>query len=171
MTSVHLYQAEKKDVENIYDLLVEFKDEDLSDLNLPDVDKPKLLTFINDNFIENSNQDKKQELLIILLEYFKIKKKMKKIILLKNLDKNKLVGLCIFYKSELWFSKDQVMNIHVIYIKKNFRSYKLLKTMIDSVKKVSDGLPIFLAITTGLKIDAVFKRLGFENLGSNWRMM
>ena len=47
MTSVHLYQAEKKDVENIYDLLVEFKDEDLSDLNLPDVDKPKLLTFIN----------------------------------------------------------------------------------------------------------------------------
>ena len=63
------------------------------------------------------------------------------------------------------------MNIHVIYIKKNFRSYKLLKTMIDSVKKVSDGLPIFLAITTGLKIDAVFKRLGFENLGSNWRIM
>ena len=43
--------------------------------------------------------------------------------------------------------------------------------MIDSVIKVSDGLPIFLAITTGLKIDAVFKRLGFENLGSNWRMM
>ena len=147
MTSVHLYQAEKKDVENIYDLLVEFKDEDLSDLNLPDVDKPKLLTFIN-----------------AMLQ-------KKKIILLKNLDKNKLVGLCIFYKSELWFSKEQVMNIHVIYIKKNFRSYKLLKTMIDSVKKVSDGLPIFLAITTGLKIDAVFKRLGFENLGSNWRMM
>ena len=147
MTSVHLYQAEKKDVENIYDLLVEFKDEDLSDLNLPDVDKPKLLTFINAMLQKG------------------------KIILLKNLDKNKLVGLCIFYKSELWFSKDQVMNIHVIYIKKNFRSYKLLKTMIDSVKKVSDGLPIFLAITTGLKIDAVFKRLGFENLGSNWRMM
>ena len=45
MNSVHIYQAEKKDVENIYDLLVEFKDEDLSDLNLPDVDKPKLLTF------------------------------------------------------------------------------------------------------------------------------
>ena len=147
MSSVHLYQAEKKDVENIYDLLVEFKDEDLSDLNLPDVDKPKLLTFINAMLQKG------------------------KIILLKNLDKNKLVGLCIFYKSELWFSKDQVMNIHVIYIKKNFRSYKLLKTMIDSVKKVSDGLPIFLAITTGLKIDAVFKRLGFENLGSNWRMM
>ena len=32
-----------------------------------------LLTFIKDNFNENSNQDKKQELLVIFLEYFKIK--------------------------------------------------------------------------------------------------
>ena len=43
MTSVHLYQAEKKDVENIYDLLVEFKEIDLEGLNFPDIDKPKLL--------------------------------------------------------------------------------------------------------------------------------
>ena len=42
MTSVHLYQAEKKDVENIYDLLVEFKEIDLEGLNFPDIDKPKL---------------------------------------------------------------------------------------------------------------------------------
>jgi len=34
----------------------------------------KLLNFIKENFDENSNQDKKQELLIIFLEYFKIKK-------------------------------------------------------------------------------------------------
>ena len=32
-----------------------------------------LLTFIKNNFHENSNQDKKQELLVIFLEYFKIK--------------------------------------------------------------------------------------------------
>ena len=32
MTSVHLYQAEKKDFQNIYDLLVEFKEVDLNDL-------------------------------------------------------------------------------------------------------------------------------------------
>ena len=47
MTSVHLYQAEKKDLQNIYDLLIEFKEVDLIDLNLPDVDKSKLTTFIN----------------------------------------------------------------------------------------------------------------------------
>ena len=39
MSSVHLYQAEKKDLQNIYDLLIEFKEVDLIDLNLPDVDK------------------------------------------------------------------------------------------------------------------------------------
>ena len=32
MTSVHLYQAEKKDLQNIYDLLIEFKEVDLIDL-------------------------------------------------------------------------------------------------------------------------------------------
>jgi len=134
MTSVHLYQAEKKDI-------------DLADLNFPDVDKPKLTKFIN-TILQKG-----------------------KIILAKDLDKNELVGCCIFHKSEFWFSKGQIFNIDVIYIKKNFRNYKLLKTMIDSVKKIANKLPIVLGVTTGLKIDPVFKRLGFENLGSNWRLM
>ena len=34
----------------------------------------ELLTFLKNNFNENSNQDKKHELLVIFLEYFKIKK-------------------------------------------------------------------------------------------------
>ena len=33
----------------------------------------ELLTFIKENFNQNSNQDKKQELLIIFSKYFKIK--------------------------------------------------------------------------------------------------
>ena len=113
MSSVHLYQAEKKDLQNIYDLLIEFKEIDLIDLNLPDVDKSKLTTFIN-TILQKG-----------------------KVILAKDLDKNELIGICMFHKSEFWFSKGQMINIHVIYIKKNFRSYKLFKTMIDSVKKNS----------------------------------
>ncbi len=46
-------------------------------INNNDEEKRKLildlLTFIKNNFNENSNQDKKQELLVIFLEYFKIK--------------------------------------------------------------------------------------------------
>ena len=39
MTSIHLYQAERKDIENIYELLVEYKNVDLEDVNFPDIDR------------------------------------------------------------------------------------------------------------------------------------
>ena len=146
MSSVHLYQAEKKDVKDVYDLLINFKEVDLVDVNLPKVDKPKLNAFINAMLQKG------------------------KIILVKDLDKDEFMGCCMFHKSEYWFSKDQIMNIHIIYIKKKFRNFKLVKTLIDSVKKVSEGIPIVLSITTGLQIDPVFEKLGFENMGSNWRL-
>ena len=41
MTSVHLYQAEQKDFQSVYDLLIEFKEFDLKDAQLPDIDKDK----------------------------------------------------------------------------------------------------------------------------------
>ena len=147
MTSVHLYQAEQKDFENVYDLLIEFKEFDLKDAQLPEIDKDKLTNCIN----------------VIL--------KKGKIILAKDLDKKELMGLCMFHKSEYWFSKEQLMNIHVLYIRKSFRNYKLVKTIIDSVKNVSEGLPINLSVTSGLHIDPVFEKLGFQNMGSNWRLL
>ena len=147
MTSVHLYQAEQKDFQSVYDLLIEFKEFDLKDARLPDIDETKLTNCIN----------------VIL--------KKGKIILAKDLDKKELMGLCMFHKSEYWFSKEQLMNIHVLYIRKSFRNFKLVKTIIDSVKNVSEGLPISLSVTSGLHIDPVFEKLGFENMGSNWRLL
>ena len=147
MTSVHLYQAEQKDFENVYDLLIEFKEFDLKDAQLPEIDKDKLTNCIQ----------------VIL--------KKGKIILAKDLDKKELMGLCMFHKSEYWFSKEQLMNIHVLYIRKSFRNYKLVKTIIDSVKNVSEGLPINLSVTSGLHIDPVFEKLGFQIMGSNWRLL
>ena len=147
MTSVHLYQAEQKDFQNVYDLLIAFKEIDLKDARLPDIDKDKLTNCIN----------------VIL--------KKGKIILAKDVDKKELMGLCMFHKSEYWFSKEQLMNIHVLYIRKSFRNFKLVKTIIDSVKNVSEGLPINISVTSGLHIDPVFEKLGFENMGSNWRFL
>tara|TARA_R100001440_G_scaffold69211_1_gene90977 strand:- start:80 stop:523 length:444 start_codon:yes stop_codon:yes gene_type:complete len=147
MTSVHLFQAEEKDVQDVYDLLIEFKEFDLKDARLPDVHEGKLKDFIH----------------TIL--------KKGKIVLAKDLDKKELMGVCIFHKSEYWFSKDHIMNIHILYVRKNFRNYKIVKTFVDSVKQVSNGLPIVLSITSGLHIDPVFEKLGFENMGSNWRLL
>ena len=147
MTSIHLFQAEKKDFEDVYDLLIQFKHDELEHLDLPKVDQKKLTIFINTMLQKG------------------------KIIILKDLDKNIFVGCCIFHKAEYWFSKEMFMNIQIIYIKKNFRNFKLLKTMVDSVKKVADNLPIILSVSTGLKIDAVFEKLGFQDMGSNWRLL
>ena len=47
MSSVHLYEAEKKDFDMIYEMLMEFKEGDLFDKKLPEVDKPKVTLFIN----------------------------------------------------------------------------------------------------------------------------
>ena len=62
------------------------------------------------------------------------------------------------------------MIIQLIYVVEKFRNYKLMKQLIDSVKKVSNDNPILLSITSKLKADKLFEKLGFENMGNNWRM-
>ena len=147
MTSTHLYYAEKSDVESIYELAIEYKNVDLSDADYPDIDRNKLINFINTML------------------------KKGKIMLMKDLEKDKLIACCMFNKSEYFFSKTEIMQIQIVYVKKDYRNFNLVKTLIDSVKKQADGLPLVLSITSGLGIDPVFEKLGFKNMGSNWRYM
>jgi len=76
----------------------------------------------------------------------------------------------MFNKSEYWFSKKQVMIIQLIYIVKKYRNYQLMKQLIDMIKAVSDKDPILLSITSKLNADKLFEKLGFENMGANWRL-
>ena len=46
MTSIHLFQAEKKDFQDVYDLLIQFKHDDLEHLDLPKVDQKKLIILV-----------------------------------------------------------------------------------------------------------------------------
>ena len=145
MPSCNFYQADKKDKEEIYDLLKKFKD-DLIDCNYPDIDKDKVKNFLN-----------------IML-------KRGKIICVKNLDKNELIGLCIFCKSNYWWSIQETMIIQLIYVIPKFRNFKLMKQLVDSVKQVAENLPISLSIIAKLNADKLLKRLGFEQMGNNWRL-
>ena len=146
MTSIHLYNATKKDIQNIYDLLVEYKETDLVNANYPAIDKNKLLNFINTIYVKG------------------------RIILISDLDTDELIGCCMFNVSEYFFSTQKIMTIQMIYIKKKYRNFKLVKQIVKSVKELAEDMPIVLSITSGLGIDPVFKKLGFQNLGSNWRM-
>jgi N-acetylglutamate synthase-like GNAT family acetyltransferase len=145
MTSTHLYYAEKSDIESIYELAIEYKNVDLLDADYPDIDRNKLINFINTML------------------------KKGKIMLMKDLDKDRLIACCMFNKSEYFFSKTEIMQIQIVYVKKDYRNFNLVKTLIDSVKKQAEGLPLVLSITSGLGIDPVFEKLGFKNMGSNWR--
>ena len=146
MPSCNFYQATGKDVIDIAILLKEYKEKDLDGCNFPEVDNDKLNNFI----------------LTIL--------KRGKIICVKNLDNDKFIGVCMFNKSEYWFSKQQVMMIQLIYIVKKYRNYQLMKQLIDMIKDVADKDPILLSITSKLNADKLFEKLGFENMGANWRL-
>ena len=145
MSSCNFYQADKKDVKDIIKLLKIFK-EDLSECNYPEIRTEKLQKFI-----------------FAMLEKGKI-------ICVKNLDNNKLIGVCIFYKTAYWWSDEQTMVIQLIYVLKKYRNYQVVKQLLDSVKQVSENLPISLSIIAKLNGDKLFEKLGFENMGSNWRL-
>ena len=145
MPSCNFYQATGKDVIDIANILKKFK-EDLVDCDYPDIDNDKLNNFI-----------------LGML-------KKGKIICVKNLDDDKLIGVCIFYKTEYWWSKQQTMVIQLIYVIKKYRNYQLVKQIVDSVKQVSENLPISLSIIAKLNADKLLKRLGFEQMGNNWRL-
>ena len=147
MTSIHLYQAEKKDIPELNNLIHDWKKTHLTHCNFPDLDDAKV------NFY--------------LITFLKVGK----IICIKNLDEDRMVGCLIYHKTEYWFSKQNIMEIEMIYVQPEFRNYKLLKQLIDMVKKGSENIPIVLSTTTKLDIDPVFEKLGFENMGSNWRLM
>jgi N-acetylglutamate synthase-like GNAT family acetyltransferase len=145
--STHLYYAEKHDITNIFNLLVDYKNTDLADLYPDEVDAKKGMHFIN-TILQKG-----------------------KILLVNDLDKDELIACCMFHKSEYFFSRSQIMQIQMIYVKKDYRSFKLVKTLVDTVKKASDDLPIVLSITSGLGVDPVFEKLGFKHMGSNWRLI
>lgn len=145
MPSCNFYQAEKKDKVEIFNLLKKFKD-DLIDLNYPDINPDKVKNFIN-----------------VMLQRGKI-------VCVKNLDSNQLIGICIFCKSTYWWSEQETMIIQLIYVVPEFRNFKLMNQLLDSVKQVSKNNPILLSITSKLQADNLFEKLGFENMGANWRL-
>tara|TARA_R100001594_G_scaffold3197_3_gene12236 strand:+ start:25422 stop:25865 length:444 start_codon:yes stop_codon:yes gene_type:complete len=147
MTSIHFYQATKEDKKDIYDLLVEYKNTDLADAKYPNIDEYKLNFFISSIIVKG------------------------KILLLKDLEENELIGTCMFTKGEYFFATSKIIQIHMIYIKQKYRNFKLVKKLIDTVKKEAKEIPIVLSITSGLGIDKVFHKLGFENMGGNWRLL
>ena len=144
MASFHFYETTNKNLDEIFEILNEFEKEAPA-LDYPHINRPKM----------------KQTLMMFL--------EKGKIILIKDLDKNKIVGITIFLFNEYLWSREQLLSVQVIYILKEYRSFKLFNQTMDIIKNQAKGRHIHLTISTRLMADKLLDRYGFEKLGGLWR--
>ena len=144
MASFHFYETTNKNLDEIFEILNEFEKEAPA-LDYPHINRPKM----------------KQTLMMFL--------EKGKIILIKDLDKNKIVGITIFLFNEYLWSREQLLSVQVIYILKEYRSFKLFNQTMDIIKNQAKGRHIHLTISTKLMADKLLYRYGFEKLGGLWR--
>ena len=145
MDSYRFYQADEKDLDELFEVGKKFKRE-LRDLNLPDLSEGKVF-----------------KLLDMLLNKGKI------ICCSKNED-NKIIGAVGFYKSQYWGRDAYIYNIQFIYVMPEHRNFTTFRNLLSGVQKIAKDDPINLSITTKLKLDPVLKKLGFDEMGKNWRL-
>ena len=109
MSSYHFYEGKKNDMNEIVDILYEFEKE-IPTLGYPKVDLDKLKTRI-----------------LYFMQHGKI-------LLVKNLDENKLIGIAVIHQTEYLWSKELLLNIQTMYVLKNYRSFELFNKMMKIIK-------------------------------------
>ena len=145
MTSYHFYEAEKKDLNEIFEILYEFEKEAPA-LDYPNIDREKL-----------------QSRIIYFMDKGKI-------LMVKDLEKDKLIGIAILYMTEFLWSKEILLNIQTIYVLKKYRSFALFNRMMKIIKEHAKNKPIHMTISTKLIAEPLMKRAGFESMGAIWRL-
>ena len=145
MSSYHFYEAKNEDTDEIFEILKNFEKE-VEELNYPKVDNDKLKSRIF-YFIEHG-----------------------KIIMVKNLDKNKLIGVSVMHNTEYLWSKENVLNVQVIYVLPEYRSLEIFNNIMKIIKTQANEKAIHLSISTKLVASKLLERVGFEQMGAIWRM-
>ena len=145
MSSYHFYEAKNKDTDEIFEILKNFEKE-VEELNYPKVDNDKLKSRIF-YFIEKG-----------------------KILMVKNLDKNKLIGVSVMHNTEYLWSKENILNVQVIYVLPEYRSLEIFNNIMKIIKTQANEKAIHLSISTKLIASKLLERVGFEQMGGIWRM-
>tara|TARA_R100000808_G_C2122583_1_gene133558 strand:+ start:471 stop:923 length:453 start_codon:yes stop_codon:yes gene_type:complete len=144
-TSYHFYDAQKTNLEEIFQILYEFEKEAPA-LEYPNIDRTKMKDTLM-KFIDRG-----------------------KIILIKNLDEDKIIGIAIFIFTEYQWSREQLLSIQTIYILPEYRSFKLFNQIMDIIKKQAKNRTINFPISSRLMADKLMERYGFEKMGTIWRL-
>ena len=145
MTSYHFYEGKKYEIDKILILLHEFGEE-FPSLGYPSFDMLKLKSRVL-YFIEHG-----------------------KLILINDVNKNKLIGLAILHQTEFLWSTEELLNIQTMFISKKYRSFELFNQLMKIIKNQAKELPIHMSISTKLIADNLMARAGFEKMGNIWRL-
>ena len=145
MSSYHFYEAKNEDTDEIFEILKNFEKE-VEELNYPKVDNDKLKSRIF-YFIEHG-----------------------KILMVKNLDKNQLIGVSVMHNTEYLWSKENILNVQVIYVLPEYRSLEIFNNIMKIIKTQANKKAIHLSISTKLVASKLLERVGFEQMGGIWRM-
>jgi hypothetical protein len=139
------YQANEKDLDALYEMLKKFKIE-LRNLKLPNISEEKLFNTLETLITKG------------------------KIICCNLNESEKIIGAIAFFKTQHWWSEKILYNIHFVYVLPEHRNFIIFRNLLGSVKKIAKDDPISLSISTKLNIDPVLQKLGFEDMGKNWRL-
>ena len=145
MDKYKFYQANEKDLDALYEMLKKFKIE-LRDLKLPNISEEKLFNTLETLITKG------------------------KIICCNLNESEKIIGAIAFFKTQHWWSEKILYNIHFVYVLPEHRNFIIFRNLLGSVKKIAKDDPISLSISTKLNIDPVLQKLGFEDMGKNWRL-
>ena len=159
MDSYRFYQADEKDLDELFEVGKKFKRE-LRDLDLPDLSEGKVFKLLD--MLLNKGKiiccSLNQENKIIGGGYRFYNKECT------------IIGAVGFYKSQYWWSDAYIYNIQFIYVMPEHRNFTTFRNLLSGVQKIAKDDPINLSITTKLKLDPVLKKLGFDEMGKNWRL-
>ena len=61
-------------------------------------------------------------------------------------------------------------NIQWLYVIPEHRNFKVFKNLIMGVQQIAKDDHINFSITTKLQIDSILQKIGFEEMGKNWRL-
>jgi|TARA_A100000172_G_scaffold33034_2_gene19842 hypothetical protein len=81
---------------------------------------------------------------------------------------DEIVGSIGFFKSQYWWAERYMYNVQWFYVKPEHRNILVFRNLLDGVKKIAKDGDIFLQIITEMKLDPLFKKFGFTEMGKNW---
>jgi GNAT superfamily N-acetyltransferase len=82
-----------------------------------------------------------------------------------------VIGSIAAFESEWWFSDEKFLAETWFYILPKYRNFKTARALLKKLKEYANtrGLTIQLPISSGNDTPALYKRLGFKDMGNIWR--